>query len=370
MNQEKRPRNRKEKNKRRQQILWLLWCVTIVLIVACVLIISEIGRRNKLAGQKEKPAYSENVIMGEHIPQGEHLPQNEKEVTPVPTGAKTPEEPKKTEYSEETKEPENPDTKEPDRQEPDKQTPDEVIAPIGEEPTGTPGETMPQEGEEPVGGDTTEEPGKTEPVGRFVDSEKPMIAITFDDGPNRNNTPAILDIFEQYDGRATFFVVGYMLDKFSEYALDAYQRGFQIGNHTQNHSQLPKLSEERILKEIQDVNEKLNKLGIPGEAMFRPPYGDRNDFMQKNVTVPMIGWSVDSEDWKSRNEDMIYDRIVGKVKDGDIVLLHDLHEVTAKAMQKIVPALVEQGFQLVTVAELFEAKGIVPEAGKYYRYVR
>ena len=205
---------------------------------------------------------------------------------------------------------------------------------------------------------------------RVIDPDKPMVALTFDDGPYRNNTKAIMELFEQYGGRATFFVVGYHLDVYTEATLEAYRRGFQIGNHTLNHPALRQISDAEGMEEIVGLNRKLNELGIPGDVMLRPPYGEFTQYLQENLTVPMIGWNVDSADWLSKDAEKIYERVVGKVKDGDIVLLHDLHDATAEAMQRVVPALVEQGFQLVTVEELFRMKGIEPKAGEYYCYVR
>lgn len=205
---------------------------------------------------------------------------------------------------------------------------------------------------------------------RTIDPERPMVALTFDDGPYRNNTKAITDLFEEYGGRATFFVVGYHLDMFAEDMLYAYQRGFQIGNHTLNHPALRQISDEEGMEEVKELNRRLNELGIKGELMLRPPYGEYTQYMQEHLSVPMIGWNVDSQDWLSKDADKIYEQIVGNVKDGDIVLLHDLHNVTAEAMQRVVPELTAQGFQLVTVEELFAAKGIEPQAGQYYCYIR
>lgn len=232
----------------------------------------------------------------------------------------------------------------------------------GEDSEGTAGEMLP-----PVDDGEESETTKKE---RVIDPDKPMVALTFDDGPYRNNTGAIMELFEQYNSRATFFVVGYHLDVYGEATLDAYQRGFQIGNHTMNHPMLPSLSDAEAMEEIRRLNDKLNEMGIEGEAMVRTPYGLPTDYLRENLTVPMIGWNVDSEDWKVGTVDWICEQIIGKVKDGDIVLLHDLHDVTAEAMQLVVPALVEQGFQLVTVEELFRAKGVEPQAGEYYCYVR
>ncbi len=231
--------------------------------------------------------------------------------------------------------------------------------------------TAPEEGNESESTEgITDVPQPDMKEERVIDPDKPMVALTFDDGPYRNNTKAIMELFEQYNGRATFFVVGYHLDVYTEATLEAYRRGFQIGNHTLNHPALRQISDAEGMEEIVGLNRKLNELGIPGDVMLRPPYGEFTQYLQENLTVPMIGWNVDSADWLTKDAENIYERVVGKVKDGDIVLLHDLHDVTAEAMQRVVPALVEQGFQLVTVEELFRVKGIEPQAGQYYCYVR
>ena len=313
----------------------------------------------------DRPVISDNIIQGEHIPGTvggeEMLPTQEKpdEIQEIGTESVIADEEAVTD--------------EPGAADCEAVT-DEPGAADGEAVTDEPGtvdgeeeNTEPEDaGPEEITGETKQD---TE-VKRVIDPEKPMVALTFDDGPYRNNTRAIMELFEQYGGRATFFVVGYHLDVYGEETLEAYQRGFQIGNHTMSHPKLPSLSDAEAMEEIRSLNDRLNELGIEGEAMVRTPYGLPTDYLRENLTVPMIGWNVDSEDWKVGTVDWIYQQLVGKVKDGDIVLLHDLHDVTAEAMQLVVPALVEQGFQLVTVEEMFAAKGIEPQAGEYYCYVR
>lgn len=320
-----------------------MWSLSIVLPLLLIVFGDENDRNGR-------PVISHNIAQSEHIPgnvvgNGEasdfaEPDKIEEEMNAADNGA------------EETRE----------EEESDENT--EVSA---EPEPGEEGEGMAEEVLQPA---DDEEESEVTKEARVIDPDKPMVALTFDDGPYRNNTKAIMDLFEQYGGRATFFVVGYHLDVYGEATLEAYQRGFQIGNHTMNHPQLPKLSDEEAMEEIRSLNDKLNALGIEGEVMVRTPYGLPTDYLRENLTVPMIGWNVDSEDWKVGTVDWIYQQLVGKVKDGDIVLLHDLHDVTAEAMQLVVPALVEQGFQLVTVEEMFAAKGIEPQAGEYYCYVR
>jgi len=371
MESRKQQRNRRK----RQKLIWILWGLTIWLILLLILFGSDSIKNGRRLGKNSRPAVSD------HIEKGEHIPGNMEESVAKTTPSVSPDE-----IQEEISGAPEPGDGNPEEitavPEPGDGNPEEITA-VPEPGDGNPGETtaVPEPGDGNPGEITMiPEPEEEEPekipvvpedvTKRVVNPDKPMVALTFDDGPYRNNTKAILDVFEQYNGRATFFVVGYHLDVFAEDTVEAYRRGFQIGNHTLEHPELPKLSNKEALEQIRSLNRKLNKLGIPGDVMVRPPYGAYTDYLKENLNVPMIGWNVDSEDWRSRDVDKIYEQIVGKVKDGDIVLLHDLHDVTAEAMQRVVPALAEAGFQLVTVEELFAAKGVEPQAGQYYCYVR
>ena len=117
----------------------------------------------------------------------------------------------------------------------------------------------------------------------------------------------------------------FQADVFAEDTVEAYRRGFQIGNHTLEHPELPKLSNKEALEQIRSLNRKLNGLGIPGDVMVRPPYGEYTDYLKENLNVPMIGWNVDSEDWRSRDVDKIYEQIVGKsmleLSEDDVLVL-------------------------------------------------
>ena len=338
-------------------MIWLLWSITIVTVLVLVLCRKYMQSEDSMWNKGEMQVISANIEKGEHIPaNAEKEPVQEL----APTGAVVSEE------SGSGDEELQGDTEELQQSENDaageSMSAGDLINETDKKQETT--ESTAEQEEQPEGEDDTRVQE------RLLDPERPMVALTFDDGPYRNNTKAITDLFEQYDGRATFFVVGYHLEMFAEDMLYAYQRGFQIGNHTLNHPALRQVSDEEALDEVLELNRWLNELGIEGELMLRPPYGEYTQYMQEHLNVPMIGWNVDSQDWLSKDADKIYEQIVGNVKDGDIVLLHDLHDVTVEAMQRVVPELVEEGFQLVTVEELFKAKGIEPQAGQYYCYIR
>lgn len=203
------------------------------------------------------------------------------------------------------------------------------------------------------------------------------IALTFDDGPSKRATGRILDVLERYNAKATFFVVGKANPpaedsdslKEARYALmkRAVSIGCEIGNHTLEHKHLPKLSKSELTEQIEGVNKRVKEATGKDTRLVRPPYGDLSQSVYDNVNYPFILWNIDTLDWKTRDADSVYNEVIGKVKDGDIVLMHDLYTSTADAVERIVPALIKQGFKLVTVSELFEIKGIKLENGKSYR---
>ncbi len=193
-----------------------------------------------------------------------------------------------------------------------------------------------------------------------------MVALTFDDGPYPPVTERLLKILKDNDSHATFFVVGNRMDIYPETVQQAVEEGHQIGNHTFSHKDLTKLKVKEIEYEVEYSNDLINQYADAGNTYLRPPYGAKSDIVKSTVKVPLIFWSVDSLDWKTRNKDAIYKEIMKTVKDGDIILMHDLYPSTADAMEKVIPALISEGYKLVTVQELLEAKGITPEGGVVY----
>lgn len=212
----------------------------------------------------------------------------------------------------------------------------------------------------------TPSPEPTEEPGRVLDPNKKAIALTFDDGPSKY-TDEILDVLEEVDGRATFFVVGQRIDDYAKRLQRAYDMGCQIGMHTYSHANLTKLSSSEIRSEIDRTQELIVKYTGEESHLVRPPYGSVNDKVKETVDIPLINWSLDTRDWESRDADSVYNEIMSNVVDGEIVLMHDLYASTAEAVRRVVPELVEQGYQLCTVDELFELKGITLHSGTVFR---
>ncbi len=202
-----------------------------------------------------------------------------------------------------------------------------------------------------------------------IDPEQPMIAITLDDGPGAY-TDRVLDVLEEYHSHATFFMVGYNV---SETYASELQRmvalGCELGNHTTNHPNLNNLTAAQISVEMETTNQRIAELAGQEPTVMRPPYGSANSFVADNVGLPMIFWNVDTLDWKTKDVDQIVQHILENVADGDILLLHDIHETSVEALEIAIPLLIKQGYQLVTVSELAEARGVdLVDGGRYYSF--
>ena len=199
-----------------------------------------------------------------------------------------------------------------------------------------------------------------------INPKKKMVALTYDDGPYTPVTNQILDTLEEYNGRATFFVVGSRVSTYKDCIKREFEMDCEIGNHTYNHTILTSVSGSTIKSEIARTNEAVKKITGQAPTIVRTPGGAVNSTVRENVDYPMFNWSVDTLDWKHRNSSNVVSSIKNNVRDGSIVLMHDLYNATGNATEEIVPWLVEQGYQLVTVSELMAVKGIDVQSGQLY----
>ena len=200
---------------------------------------------------------------------------------------------------------------------------------------------------------------------RGIDPTRPMVAITFDDGPCKN-TNRILDILEANGAVATFFEVGRNVNSYPDIIQRMVAMGNEIGNHSYDHPQLTTLSYAGIRSQIDRTNQAfINAVGF-APSLCRPPYGSRNSAVDAAVNMPMILWSVDTLDWKSRNANSVYNVTMNNTRDGSIVLMHSLYTTTADALERILPALREQGYQFVTVSELAMYRGYTLQNAQRY----
>ena len=209
--------------------------------------------------------------------------------------------------------------------------------------------------------------GKLESIESGVDPNKPMMALTFDDGPGAR-TMELLEVLEQYDAHATFFMQGKNVPNYGDAVKKMLEIGCELGNHSYDHPQLTKLDPSGIQRQIGDTNNLIAKEAGQPATVMRPPYGAINDTVKANVGLPMILWSVDTLDWKTRNVQSTIDAVMAS-GDGDIVLMHDIHTQSVDAAIQLIPMLIEKGYQLVTVSEMAEARGITMEnGGKYSQF--
>lgn len=226
----------------------------------------------------------------------------------------------------------------------------------------------------------TEEPAIEEPTTakpKYSPSDK-LIALTFDDGPRSSTTNRVLDLLERSGGVATFFLVGYNIPDNAEVIKRAAAMGCSIGNHTKDHKILTKCSADTVKAQVNGVNSLLRDMGIE-PTLFRAPGGAFKG-VKDQIGMPLIQWSIDTEDWKykdashkgrsaeERTADLnrIADMVFSQAKGGSIVLMHDIYDFTADLCEIVIPGLVERGFKLVTVDQLFEAYGEKLENGVVY----
>ncbi len=202
-------------------------------------------------------------------------------------------------------------------------------------------------------------------IKRVIDPDQPMIALTFDDGPGKY-TDKLLNCLEENNSVATFFTLGYLVEAYPEIAKREVTLGCEIGSHTWEHTKLTNLSGAEAAEAVNKAGDKIKEVTGKAISTYRPPEGAYNDTVLEAVELPAIMWSIDTLDWKTRNADATYDKVMQNVKDGDIILMHDIHEPTVEAALRLIPALIEEGYQLVTVSELLEYKKGGAEAGKVY----
>lgn len=200
---------------------------------------------------------------------------------------------------------------------------------------------------------------------REIDPNKPMIALTYDDGPSKY-TNELLELLKENNSAATFFVLGSQVNKFEDTIIQMIEDGNQIGNHSYDHQRLTTLNDEELYNQINKTDNLIYEAALYKPFVMRPPYGSTSEALIEKLQKPIIKWSIDTRDWESRNADAITDIVLEKVNDGDIILMHDLYESSLEASKTVIPELIKRGYQLVTVSELSEYKEISLKAGKSY----
>jgi len=237
------------------------------------------------------------------------------------------------------------------------------------------------------GEDTTAPPEVTEaPYNRpegvhaVPDGRGKLVALTFDDGPGGAVTSHILDTLREVKGRATFFCLGDRAEEYQGILRRMVAQGCEVASHSYSHARLTRLKNSELRDDLERTAAALEEFSGAAPKLLRPPYGAVSERMLGRVDMPVILWSIDSEDWRycellcknrsdaQRQRDLlkVVNSVLDYVQDGDIILMHDLYSFTQDVADTVIAELHHQGWQLVTVSELFKAKGIEPEAGAVY----
>lgn len=185
-------------------------------------------------------------------------------------------------------------------------------------------------------------------------SPSKRVALTFDDGPDPKVTMQILETLEKYNAKATFFMLGSRVEFYPEIAKNVQAAGHELGNHSWTHPNLNKASVDKVKDEIHNTSAIIEEVTGQKATLFRPPYGAFNDTVKAQSDLPIALWDVDTLDWKHKDPGHLLRSIKQTVKDGSIILMHDIHQSTADGLDAALAYLQNEGYTFVTMSELDE----------------
>lgn len=198
------------------------------------------------------------------------------------------------------------------------------------------------------------------PIYRVDTNGEKVVALTFDAAWGADKTQGIMDILNKYKIKATFFLVGFWVDKYPEEVKKIVANGFEIGNHSHNHLKMSTLDKYAIVDEIEYVNKKVEQLTGKRPYVFRAPFGDYNNSLVENVQnlkMQAVQWSVDTLDWKGLRAEEILKRVKSKVSYGDIILFHNNSDFVLDALPLVIENLQSMGYRFSTVSDLIYKDG-------------
>lgn len=201
-----------------------------------------------------------------------------------------------------------------------------------------------------------------------VDENKPpqvvkekVVALTFDDGPFTPVELKIIDYLKSMNANATFFVLGNRISTYPESIEAMHKNGFEVANHSYSHPDYTKISLTALDEQIKKTNAAIEAITNQKVKFIRLPFGKTNASVSAHIDYPMINWSIDSEDWRLRNPQDIYNNVMKQVHPGGIILMHSLYNTTYESLKLIVPKLINDGYRIVSVSELYDIYGIEPK---------
>lgn len=200
-----------------------------------------------------------------------------------------------------------------------------------------------------------------------AEEQTKYVALTFDDGPSGRFTRRLLDGLKERDVKATFLLCGYRIKEYPNEAQRIADEGHEIGIHGYSHDAMCDMSVEQVKKEILDTAALLSPGVRP--TFLRPPGGQCGESMciaAKQQGLAILNWSLDSKDWAIKDASALVERVVSRVQDGDVILMHDMYDSTVDAALRIIDVLTDQGYRFVTVTELVQLRGVRLRAGEVY----
>lgn len=208
--------------------------------------------------------------------------------------------------------------------------------------------------------------GQTLPVEGPAQLERPVVALTFDDGPRRSTTTQLLDGLAQRGVTATFFLIGEQVEGNEDIIRRMDAEGHQLGVHTWDHVQLTGLGPRDFYAQVERTRSLLAQTVGRESFALRPPYGMVDNGVKKRSGAPIILWSIDPTDWDDKNTQRVVAEVAAQAGDGDIILLHDIYPTSVEAALQIVDILHARGFLFVTVEELASQRHVALEPGETY----
>ncbi len=197
-------------------------------------------------------------------------------------------------------------------------------------------------------------------------TDRKLVALTFDDGPSPTQTPRLLQILRDKGVKVTFFVVGSRAQKSPEILRQEEADGHEVASHTMTHANLKRSTVEAIKWEAAAMNGLFTEILGHGPSLTRPPYGNISNDTRTYINQPLILWTVDPEDWKYKDANIVHKNIVNSAFDGAIILMHDIHATTVDAVARVIDDLRAAGYEFMTVSELAAARGVVLQNGVSY----
>ena len=205
--------------------------------------------------------------------------------------------------------------------------------------------------------------------GSVINPAKKQIANTFDDGPGAY-TDRLSGILEDNLAHSTFFMLGKNINYYKDVVLKLYQNGNEIGYHSYAHKNFLRQEISEIQSEFNESNEILKSIIGEGFTLTRPPYGSINSDIKKSLDTTFILWNIDTEDWRHKDAQYLTNYVMDNVFEGAIILFHDIHKTSVDTIEKLLPLLYVEGYQLVTVSDLANINGVTLENHQTYRYFK